>query len=132
MTPYLWVALGGAIGSMARFWMTIAMARLTGPAFPWGTLCINVLGAFVIGLFAALTGPQGRLPGAGDLRIFMMGGICGGFTTFSSFSLQTLDLLRDGRPLPALAYAGGSVMLCLVAVAAGYGAALMLAPRLAE
>jgi len=124
MMPYLWVALGGAIGSVARFWMTLAMVRLTGPAFPWGTLLINVLGSFVIGLFAALTGPHGRLPAAADFRIFVMGGICGGFTTFSSFSLQTLELLREGRPLPALVYAGVSVLLCLAAVAAGYGLAL--------
>ena len=110
---YAWVALGGALGSMARFWMADAVAAVTGPTFPWGTLAINVIGSFVIGLFYALTGPGGRFDVSSDARIFVMVGLCGGFTTFSSFSLQTLMLMQDGHMLRAGAYILGSVALCL-------------------
>ena len=122
LVTYAWVALGGALGSMARFWMANAVAVITGPAFPWGTLGINVIGSFVIGLFYAFTGPGGRLDVASDARIFVMVGICGGFTTFSSFSLQTLLLLQDGHILRAGAYVLGSVVLCLAFV--GFGVLL--------
>jgi CrcB protein len=110
---YAWVALGGALGSMARFWMANAVAAVTGPTFPWGTLGINVTGSFVIGLTYALTGPDGRFDVSSDARIFVMVGLCGGFTTFSSFSLQTLMLMQDGHMLRAGAYILGSVALCL-------------------
>jgi CrcB protein len=110
---YAWVALGGALGSMARFWMANAVAAVTGPTFPWGTLGINVIGSFVIGLTYALTGPSGRFDVSSDARIFVMVGLCGGFTTFSSFSLQTLMLMQDGHMLRAGAYILGSVALCL-------------------
>lgn len=113
---YLWVAVGGALGSMARFWMADAVSALTGPSFPWGTLAINVIGSFVIGLFFALTGPGGRFVVASDARIFVMVGLCGGFTTFSSFSLQTLMLLQSGQVLRAGSYILGSVTLCLIFV----------------
>jgi CrcB protein len=110
---YAWVALGGALGSMARFWMANAVAAVTGPTFPWGTLGINIIGSFVIGLTYALTGPDGRFDVSSDARIFVMVGLCGGFTTFSSFSLQTLMLMQDGHMLRAGAYILGSVALCL-------------------
>ncbi|HEV2675537.1 MAG TPA: fluoride efflux transporter CrcB [Aliidongia sp.] len=113
---YAWVALGGALGSMARFWMANAVAAVTGAAFPWGTLGINIIGSFVIGLFFALTGPGGRFDVPSDARIFVMVGICGGFTTFSSFSLQTLLMLQDGQIVRAGAYILGSVVLCLLFV----------------
>lgn len=116
MPSYAWVALGGALGSMARFWMANAVAAVAGPAFPWGTLGINIIGSFVIGLFYALTGPGGRFDVSSDMRIFVMIGLCGGFTTFSSFSLQTLLLLQDGHTLRAGAYILGSVALCLLFV----------------
>lgn len=133
MIFYLGVAIGGAIGSVARAWMTVAMIRLTGPDFPWGTLLINVLGSFVIGFFGMMTMAGGRHPLPGDIRAFVMIGICGGFTTFSSFSLQTLDLMRDGRVGWALANIGLSVALCLLAVAAGvYGAQALGAGRISE
>jgi fluoride exporter len=130
MITTLWVAVGGALGSIARYWVAIAVARLLGPQFPWGTILINIVGSFVIGFFAALTATgTGRLSVPSDLRIFVMVGVCGGFTTFSAFSLQTLDLMRDGRTVQALANVGLSVMLCLVAVAAGhYGATTLAAP----
>jgi CrcB protein len=120
IATYAWVALGGALGTLARFWMANAVAAATGPAFPWGTLGINVIGSFVIGLFAALTGPGGRLDVASDARIFVMIGLCGGFTTFSSFSLQTLMLVQDGHALRAGAYVVGSVALCLAFVWLGW------------
>ena len=109
---YLWVALGGAVGTIGRFWVAAAMARLTGPALPWGTLLINVLGSFVIGLFAHLTVAGGTWPIPLNIRIFVMVGLCGGFTTFSSFSLQAMELLRS-RLQWGLAYIALSVGLCL-------------------
>ncbi len=128
---YLWIALGGALGSVLRAWVGFAMARLTGPQFPWGTILINVIGSFVIGCFGTLTSPDGRFGVAPDARIFVMVGVCGGFTTFSSFSLQTLDLLRDGRPGQALGNVFLSVLLCLAAVAAGHASAASLNARVA-
>jgi fluoride exporter len=116
VATWLWVALGGALGSMARFGLAAAVAALTGPQFPWGTLLINVGGSFVIGWFGALTGSRGSLNVTPDIRIFVMVGICGGFTTFSSFSLQTLELLQSGEALRAGAYIVGSVVLCLAGV----------------
>ena len=92
---YLLVALGGALGSMARYWATLAVTAALGPRYPWGTLGINVLGSFAIALTAALG--TGRLPLSPETRLFVMVGICGGFTTFSSFSLQSLQL-RDRCP----------------------------------
>jgi fluoride exporter len=114
------VAAGGAIGSLARFWLTAAMTALTGPRFPFGTLLINVLGSFVIGLVAGLTLTPARMGLNPDFRIFLMVGICGGFTTFSSFSLQTLELIQTGDVVPAALYAVGSVLLCLTAVWLGW------------
>ena len=120
MGAYLAVAVGGAIGSVARFWMTGAMATLTGPRFPWGTLAINILGSFVIGLVAGFTLTPARMGMHPDLRIFFMTGICGGFTTFSAFSLQTLELIQTGDLVPAFGYILGSVALCLLAVWSGW------------
>lgn len=115
----LWVAVGGALGSVARYWLAAFVAGLTGPHFPWGTLLINVLGSFVIGWFGAWTGSNGPVDVPPDIRAFVMVGICGGFTTFSAFSLQTLELLSAGEVLWAGCYILGSVVLCLLAVWAG-------------
>jgi fluoride exporter len=123
MAAYLWVALGGALGSVARYWMTNAVAALTGPRFPWGTIVINVVGSFVIGLVAYAAAPVGRVPLSFDLRAFILVGICGGYTTFSSFSLQTLELVRAGYWLGAAGNIMLSVVLCLGAVWAGYALA---------
>lgn len=120
MAASLWIALGGALGSFARYWSGIWMARWLGEAFPWGTLCINGFGSFVIGLFAALTVADGALPASANARLFVMAGICGGYTTFSAFSLQTLGLARAGHWDWAAGYAGLSVLLCLAAVTAGH------------
>ena len=97
MAAYLWIAVGSAVGGVARFWFSGFIAQRFGETFPWGTLIVNVTGSFIIGLFATLTAPDGRhwLVHANS-RFFFMAGICGGYTTFSSFSLQTLDLARDG------------------------------------
>lgn len=133
MLTYALIALGGAIGSIARAWLGTAVASLTGAAFPWGTLLINVLGSATIGFFATLTATDGRFSVAADWRAFVMIGLCGGFTTFSSFSLQSWELLRDGRPAQALGNIALSVLLCLGAVAVGYaGAQAVRGARLAR
>lgn len=119
---YLWVALGGALGSVGRFWLNGIVSNRFGATFPWGTLTINVIGSFIIGFVGALASPEGRLDprSRAFATQFFMVGICGGYTTFSSFSLQTLNLIRDREWL----YAGGNVMLsvglCMVAVWIGY------------
>jgi CrcB protein len=123
---YLWVAIGGALGTAARFWLANTMAVLTGTEFPWGTLLINVLGSFVISFFGMLTGNSARFAVSYETRIFVTVGLCGGFTTFSSFSLQTIDLIRTGQPGRALLYIAASVILCLGACALGFAAAQAL------
>jgi CrcB protein len=117
MLSYLLVATGGALGSMARFWLAGAVARVTGAGFPWGTILINILGSFAIGWYAGLS--MSRHPPSADMRVFVMAGLCGGFTTFSAFSLQSLELMREGRVLAACANVGASVLLCVVASGGG-------------
>jgi CrcB protein len=126
MMLYLLVALGGALGSVARFALSGLVANQFGTTFPWGTFIINVTGSFVIGFYATLTGPEGRVFVSGNSRQFFMTGICGGYTTFSSFSLQTLNLARDEEWLQAGGNAVGSVVACLVAVWLGHLAAAQL------
>lgn len=126
MPEYLAVALGGALGSVGRYWFTLVGVRLWGEAFPWGTIVINVLGSFVIGAFGTLTARQGLLPAGDDIRLFVMVGICGGFTTFSSFSLQTLVLLRSGNVGGAATNVVMSVLLCVLAVSLGHYAVARL------
>jgi fluoride exporter len=120
MGAWIAVAVGGAMGSVARFWLASAMTLLTGPRFPWGTLLINIVGSFIIGLVAGWTQAPVRLAMPGDVRIFLMTGVCGGFTTFSAFSLQTLELLQGGDVVPALGYAIGSVVLCVIGTYCGW------------
>ncbi len=120
MSTYLLIALGGALGSVGRFWFSNLIAEHFGERFPWGTILVNVLGSFAIGLFATLTEPGGRWLVAPVKREFFMIGICGGYTTFSSFSLQTLALARNGEWLYAGANAVLSVALCLAAVWLGH------------
>lgn len=128
-TAYLLVALGGALGSVARAWVGILAARLIGIGFPWGTMVVNVIGSTVIGIVAATALSPARTVLSPEMRVFLMVGCCGGFTTFSSFSLQTFELLRDGRPAAALANVVASVALCVAAAAAGYLGAASLVPR---
>jgi CrcB protein len=120
---YFWVGIGSALGGISRYWLSLAMTTLTGSGFPWGTILINVVGSLIIGFFGALTSAGGSLNVPNDFRVFVMVGICGGFTTFSSFSLQTLDLAREGRWLSALANIVLSVTLCIVFVTLGHVAA---------
>jgi CrcB protein len=127
-----WVALGGALGSAFRFIVSGLVAhhladplsRLSGRwisvTFPWGTLTVNVVGSLVIGFIAALALPEGRFMVSPGLRQFLMLGVLGGFTTFSSFSLQTLELLRDGEWFMASANMLLSVAICLIAVWMGF------------
>ena len=123
MLLYLLIALGGALGSVSRFALNGLISNQWGATFPWGTLVINVTGSFLIGFFFTLTEPGGRVFASSNTRQFFMTGICGGYTTFSSFSLQTLTLARGGEWLRAGGNVLGSVTLCLVAVWLGYGLA---------
>ena len=120
MQSYILVALGGALGSVSRFWLSGLVAARYGETFPWGTLVINITGSFIIGIFGALTAPDIADPHRAGIMQFFMIGICGGYTTFSSFSLQTLNLLRDREWLYAGANVILSVVLCLVAVWLGF------------
>ncbi len=125
LTTVLAIALGGAIGTVTRYFLAIVASPISG-MLPWGTILINILGSFTIGFFGTLTLSHGRYPAPEIARLFVMVGFCGGFTTFSSFSLQTLDLLRAGSLGRASINVAGSVFLCLVAVSVGHfaGAAL--------
>jgi CrcB protein len=123
---YLWVALGSAVGGVARYGVSGLAARTFGSFFPWGTLIVNVAGSTLIGFIAASAAPDARWLLSPDARALLMIGFCGGFTTFSSFSLETLNLVRDGEWLWASANVVFSAVLCLVFVWLGYagGAAL--------
>lgn len=116
---YLWVTVGSALGGLLRYALT-RMTLTISAGFPYGTILVNILGCFIIGYFGTLTLQSGRYAVSDNLRLFVMVGICGGFTTFSSFSLQTFDLLRSGAWTKALANMALSVALCLAAVAAGH------------
>lgn len=122
MYQTLAIAAGGALGSVARYWISLWAAPIS-RHLPLGTILINVAGSFAIGFFGTLTIANGRHPLPETARLFFMVGVCGGFTTFSSFSLQTLDLLRDGAVFRALSNIVVSVVLCLAAVTIGYIAA---------
>ncbi|MBV9554829.1 MAG: fluoride efflux transporter CrcB [Alphaproteobacteria bacterium] len=128
ISTYLWIAAGGALGSMARFWLAAVVAEIMGPQFPWGTILINILGSFAIGFFGTFTGPAGRVIASFNARAFVMVGICGGFTTFSAFSLQTLDLARESHWAQAGGNVALSVVLCLLAVWTGHALAAALIP----
>jgi fluoride exporter len=123
---FVWVALGGALGSVARYGCAALALRWFGPLFPWGTLFVNVVGSFAIGALAGLTAPDGRPLVIGDTRAFLIIGVLGGFTTFSSFSLDTLSLARQGAWVAAGTNVLASVALCLLAVYAGYLATVTL------
>ncbi len=120
MLGELWVALGSAAGGMARYAVSGAVANRIGETFPWGTLVVNVSGSAVIGVFAAFTAPGGAFAGSLTARQFVMIGLCGGYTTFSSFSLQTLNLAREGEWARSLGNIVASAALCLIAVGAGF------------
>ena len=121
----LYVILGGAIGTFARYAISVAALPIS-RQLPWGTIIINVTGCAIIGFFGTLTLAHGRYPVSENVRLFAMTGICGGYTTFSAFSLQTLDLMRSGGIARACANVALSVVLCVAAVTAGHFAAAYL------
>ncbi len=118
-TTCLYVMVGGALGSLARYLVSVVALPISGN-LPWGTIIINIVGSFIIGFFGTLTLAAGRFPVSENWRLFVMVGICGGFTTFSSFSLQTLDLMRNGAIARASFNVVISVVLCVTAVALGH------------
>jgi CrcB protein len=120
MVTYFWVALGGALGTMARHWASGFVAKHFGETLPWGTLLVNVTGSLAIGFFATATAAEGRWLTASDFRVFFMAGLCGGYTTFSAFSLQTLNLARDGAWFRAGVNSVASFVFCLLAVWLGH------------
>lgn len=127
------IMIGGALGTLARYLLSVLALPISG-SLPWGTILINIAGSFIIGFFGTLTLASGRFPLAEPVRLFVMVGFCGGFTTFSSFSLQTLDLLRSGETLRATINIVASVALCVTAVAVGHTVASRFNgdPRIAQ
>jgi len=117
------VAIGGLVGSLARYWLSGFVHTITGHTFPSGTLVVNILGSFVIGLVMALSLERGLI--ADEWRILLTTGFCGGFTTMSTFSYETLALLRDGEHLLALWNVGATFIACLGAAWLGSVAALL-------
>ena len=126
MSAVILIAVGSALGGVARYGTGIFAASQFGAAFPWGTLIVNIVGSFIIGLATAATGPDGPWPLQPDYRLFITVGFCGGFTTFSAFSMQTLDLMQSGQWGAAALNTVGSVVLCLIAVWAGFAAGAAL------
>ena len=120
---YLWIAVASAIGGVARFALGSQVSRMVHSPFPWGTLLVNIVGCSFIGWFAAATATTGRYPMSLQERQIVMAGFCGGFTTFSAFSLETLTLLRDGYTIRAALYVAISVACCLAGVWLGHSAA---------
>ncbi len=115
----LLIMLGGALGTLLRYLIS-ALTSTAPHELPWSTIGINVSGSFLIGFFGTLTLANGRFPVSENIRLLVMVGICGGFTTFSSFSLQTFDLMRNGYIIRAAVNVIGSVVLCISAVAFGH------------
>lgn len=114
MMQVLLVALGGAVGSVARYGVGFAAARWLGLGFPWGTLTVNIVGGLAMGVLAARVGPEQE-----NLRLLLGVGILGGFTTFSAFSLETVRLMEHG-PAPAMLYVSASLILSVGACWLGY------------
>ena len=124
---YMWIAIGSAVGGMARHAVSAAILALADPqGVPWWTILVNVSGSFAIGFVAAATAPSGIWPQSETMRVFLAVGVLGGYTTFSAFSLQTFELARAGALGLAALNVGISVALCLAAVAAGFFAARLL------
>ncbi len=120
---YIAVALGSIVGAVARFLVSVLSVSQFGDGFPWGTLFVNVTGSFAIGFYAALTGPDGRLLVSARQRLFVMVGFCGGYTTFSAFSLETLRFVQSGKVQTALVYLAVSAVTWIASVWIGYALA---------
>jgi CrcB protein len=121
---YAWVAGGRVLGGVSRYLVSLVLTSAAG--LPWATLFVNVTGSFIIGFYATISGPDGRLFASAEQRQFVMTGFCGGYTTFSAFSLETFNLLRSGNMRTAVAYIAVSVVCWLLGVWLGH----MLAVRL--
>ncbi len=117
MFHILLVAIGGALGSVARYLVGLGMTRLLGVSFPWSTLTVNIVGSFAIGFLTELVAR--RFDASTELRLLLVVGILGGFTTFSSFSLDTMALVERGATASAVAYVGASIVLSLSAAFGG-------------
>jgi len=126
MENYIWVAVGGALGTTGRYWLSGVVARQMGETFPWGTLLINVTGSLLIGFFATLTGPDGRVFVGSTARQFVMIGLCGGYTTFSTASWESLHLVRSGQRWAAVVYTFGGLVACVGGAVAGLAMAAVI------
>lgn len=127
MKSYFWIAVGTGLGGVLRVWCGEISATLTGDIVPWGTMFVNILGSFIIGLFAMLTAPGSRFLVPPIFRQFVMVGFCGGYTTFSSFSLETMEFMQRGEWL----YASASILsivFSVIAVWVGHISAIALNP----
>jgi fluoride exporter len=122
-------AAGSAIGAVARYAVSVGLVAALGPGFPWGTLAVNAAGSFAIGLYAALSGPEGRIEAGPIQQAFVVAGLCGGFTTFSIFSLETFLAASAGAWSLAAGYVFLSLAIWLIAVAAGRRAGRALGRR---
>jgi fluoride exporter len=123
---FILIAIGGAIGSVGRYYASRFIMLLSGGVFPFGTMFVNISGAIAIGFLAALSAPESPFFVSPQARLFFMTGICGGYTTFSTFSLETMALIGDGQWVAASLNAVGSVLLCLAAVWLGSVAAQLM------
>jgi CrcB protein len=123
---YVWVAVGGALGSMGRYACSGLAARWLGAEFPWGTLFVNVVGSFAIGFLASLVATEGRPLLGADARALLIVGLLGGFTTFSSFSLETITLARNGALALAGSYVAASLIVCLTGAWLGFAGATLV------
>jgi CrcB protein len=120
----LFIALGGAVGTLGRYGVTIALGKWLGAAFPFGTLCVNVLGSFLLGVIAEALG--GATVFGADLRLVLGVGVMGGFTTYSSFNLEALRLFEQGQAGKALGYMLVTLIACLAFGALGVAAARII------
>jgi CrcB protein len=124
LAPALAVALGGALGSLARWGLSGWVQRWSGSGFPWGTFVVNAAGSLAIGVVAAIALERALVSPA--VRVFLIVGVLGGFTTFSAFSYETLAMLRDGQWWSALGYAGGSVVVGVAFAMAGFAVGMKI------
>jgi CrcB protein len=117
---YLLAMFGSALGGGARLYVSTLVSRGLGTNFPWGTLAVNVAGCLLVGVFGAMFAPPGRIHDLQDLRVFLVVGVLGGFTTFSAFSLEALLLVQRGQAAAGAGYVAASLAGCLAAVWIGW------------
>ncbi len=120
---YVLAILGSALGGGARLYVSTLVSRGLGTHFPWGTLAVNLIGCFMVGVLGAMFAPPGRIHDLQDLRVFLVVGMLGGFTTFSAFSLETLMLVQRGEAATALGYMAASLVGCLLLAWIGFSIA---------